>query len=471
MANDSDINRRDFIKTGTGAGLAALGGISFFTKPERIFGANDRVRVAVVGIHGQGKSHIHQYSKMENVEIAALCDVDENVLRDRLADLRGMGVKEPPTFIDLRKLLEDKNIDAISIATPNYWHSLQAIWGCQAGKDVYCEKPMCHNVWEGQQLLKAVQKYDRIAQHGTNSRSGKAIIEAVQKMNSGVIGDVYLSRGLCYKWRKSIGHAPEEKVPEGFHYDLWTGPAPMKPFTKNRYHYNWHWVWDTGNGDFGNQGIHELDVARWGLGVKYPNRVAAIGAHVMFDDDQTTPNVLNVAYEFDMLDGKKRLLEFEVRHWITNHEAQIGAPEFGGGDVPAALGNAAESKGKKGPQNTVGNIFYGSNGYLGMNGYDSYKSWIGEEQEPGPQATEGGNNWQNFIDCVRSRKKEDLNAPIEEGLISCTLLHLGNAAYRLGRALKFDPVKMEVIDDKDAALLLRDGDRGYRKPYVVPEKV
>jgi predicted dehydrogenase len=471
MSNEPEINRRDFIKgtARTGAGLAALSGISFFTKPERIFGANDRVRVAVVGIHGQGRAHLKVYSKMENVEIAAICDVDENVLRDRLADLKAMGVKEPPTYIDLRKLLEDKSIDAVSIATPNYWHSLQAIWSCQAGKDVYCEKPMCHNPWEGQQLLAAVEKYNRIAQHGTNSRSGAAVIEAVEKLRGGTIGEVYLSRGLCYKWRKSIGHAPVEPVPAGFHYDLWTGPAPMKPFTRNRYHYNWHWVWDTGNGDFGNQGIHELDVARWGLGVQYPNRVAAIGAHVMFDDDQTTPNVLNVAYEFNMPDGKKRLLEFEVRHWITNHEAQIGSPAFGGGDVPAAMGNAAETK--KQPENTVGNIFYGSEGYMAINGYDSYKTWLHEDQEPGPSRTAGGNNWANFIDCVRSRKKEDLNAPLSEGLISCTLLHLGNASYRLGRAIQFDPEKKEVIGDREATRLLRDGDRGYRPPFVVPEKV
>jgi len=470
MPKESEINRRDFIKTTaiTGAGLAALGGISFFPKPERIFGANDRVRIAVVGLHGQGRTHVKEYSQMPNVEIAALCDVDENVLRDRLADFKEMGIKEPKTFIDLRKLLEDKSIDAISIATPNYWHSLQAIWGCQAGKDVYCEKPMCHNMWEGQQLLRAVEKYDRIVQHGTNSRSGKAVIEAIQKMRGGMIGDVYMARGLCYKWRKSIGHAPEEAIPAGFHYDLWTGPAQMKPFTKNRYHYNWHWVWDTGNGDFGNQGIHELDVARWGLGVTYPTRVAAIGAHVMFDDDQTTPNVLNVAYEFDMPGGKKRLLEFEVRHWISNHEAEIGSRAFGGGDVPAALGNAAA---KKAPEGSIGNIFYGSDGYLAINGYDSYKSWQHEDQEPGPHATAGGNNWANFIDCVRSRKKENLNAPIAEGLISCTLLHLGNASYRVGRALKFDPEKREVIGDEEASRLLRDGDRGYREPFVIPEQV
>jgi len=473
MSNDSEINRRDFIKTTarTGAGLAALGGISFFPKPERIFGANDRVRVAIVGVHGQGWAHVERYAEMPDVEIAAICDVDENVTAQRLSDMEKKGIKKPATFVDLRKLLDDKSIDAISIATPNHWHSLQAIWGCQAGKDVYVEKPMCHNVWEGRQLVRAAEKYNRIVQHGTNSRSGEAIIDGVQKLNSGLIGDVYLSRGLCYKWRKSIGHAQEEAVPAGFHYDLWTGPAPMKAFTRNRYHYNWHWVWDTGNGDFGNQGIHELDVARWGLGVKYPNRIAAIGAHVMFDDDQTTPNVLNVAFYFDMPDGKKRLLEFEVRHWCTNHEAQIGTPAFGGGEVPAALGNAGETRGKKGPQGTIGNIFYGSNGYLAMNGYDSYKTWIGEEQEPGPHARAGGNNWANFIECVRSRKKENLKAPLEEGLISCTLLHLGNAAYRVGRALKFDPEKMEIIGDEEASRLLRDGDRGYRKPYVVPEHV
>ena len=229
-------------------------------------------------------------------------------------------------------------------------------------------------------------------------------------------------------------------------------------------------MWDTGNGDFGNQGIHELDVARWGLGVKYPSKVSAIGAHVMFDDDQTTPNVLNVAYEFDVPGGKKRILEFEVRHWITNHEAEIGSPAFGGGDVPAALGNTAGGK-KKAPEGSIGNIFYGSDGYLAVNGYDTYKSWLHDDQEPGPHLTSGGNNWANFIDCVRSRKKEDLNAPIAEGLISCTLLHLGNAAYRTGRTLKFDPDKREVIGDEEASRILRDGDRGYREPFVIPEQV
>ena len=469
-----EINRREFLKSTarTGAGLAGLGGITFLAHPERVFGANDRVRVAVVGLHGQGWAHVDQYGKMKDVELAAFCDVDENVLDQRLAGAEKMGIRRPARFIDLRKLLADKSIDAISIATPNHWHSLQAIWACQAGKDVYVEKPLSHNWWEGRQLVRAVRKYDRIMQHGTNSRSGDAVIEGMQKMRDGLIGEVYLARGLCYKWRNTIGRAQEEPVPAGVHYDLWTGPAPMKPFTKNRFHYNWHWIWDTGNGDFGNQGIHELDVARWGLGVKLPNKVSALGGHFMFEDDQQTPNTLNVAYQFNMPDGKRRLLEFEVRHWISNHEAEIGSPAFGGGDVPAALGNAAEGQHvSKGPLITVGNIFYGSNGYLAVNGYDAYKSWLGEQQEPGPHAAAPGNNWRNFIDCVRSRKKEDLNAPVEEGYLSATLLHLANASYRLGRTLNFDAEKETVIGDDEANRLLRDGDRGYRAPYVVPEEV
>jgi predicted dehydrogenase len=339
---------------------------------------------------------------------------------------------------------------------------------------VYVEKPLSHNWWEGRQLVRAAQKYNRIVQHGTNSRSGVAIREGIQKMNEGLIGEVFLSRGLCYKWRNTIGRKPEEPVPAGFNYDLWTGPAPMRPFTQNRYHYNWHWVWETGNGDFGNQGIHELDVARWGLGVTYPIKVSALGGHFMFDDDQTTPNTLNVAYEFMGADGKRKMLEFEVRHWITNHEADIGTPAFGTGEVPAALGNVQEKpkpRQHKGPQNTIGNIFYGSKGYLAFGGYGSYRTWLGEDQEAGPHAEAEGNNWANFIDCVRSRKKEDLNAPVEEGQVSCTLLHLGNAAYRLGRTLHWDAEKEMVEGDEEANLLLRDGDRGYRAPYTVPESV
>lgn len=466
----SPVNRRDFLKRCAGA--SALAGVSILANPRRVFGANERVRVAVVGLHGQGWAHVENYLKMKDVELAALCDVDDNVMADRLKALEKKGVVKPATYVDLRKLLEDKSIDAVSIATPNHWHSLQAIWACQAGKDVYVEKPLSHRLFESQQLVKAAEKYGRVVQHGTNSRGSAAVQECVQKMRDGVLGEVYMARGLCYKRRKSIGKEAPAPVPNGVNYELWTGPAPMKPFTKNRFHYNWHWIWDTGDGDFGNQGIHELDVARWGLGVKYPTKVSAAGAHVMFDDDQETPNILNVSYQFDMPDGKKRVLVFEVRHWLTNHEAGIGTSLFGEDEVPVALGNvqagAAQKKADRGARNVIGNLFYGSEGYLAVDGYTSYKSWLGEGLEPGPEGKKGGNTWANFIECVRSRKKEDLNAPVEEGHISCTLLHLGNVAYRLGRTLTFDPDKQTVVGDEEANKMLRGA---YRDPYVVPESV
>ncbi len=461
MPRESNVSRRDFLKSSvkTSAGLAVVGGITFLPHPERVFGANDRVRVAICGLHGRGKDHMAGFSRLQNVEIAALCDVDENVLNKRRGDVGG---SKPQIYVDVRKLLEDKSIDAISIATPNHWHSLMAIWACQAGKDVYVEKPCSHNLWEGRQLVRAAQKYNRIVQHGTQIRSAPAVQEAVRKIHEGLIGDAYLARGLCFKWRDTIGHTSEEPVPAGVHYDLWTGPAPLKPFTRNRFHYNWHWIWDTGNGDLGNQGVHQVDVARWGLDLKFPNRISAVGGHFMFDDDQQTPNTLNCAFEFDLPGGKRKMIEFEVRHWITNHEADVGED-----------GLVVGLKRFLGPRNTIGNIFYGSKGYLATGDEDasSYKTWLGRDQKPGPHAHAAGDHFANFIDCVRSRKKDDLNAPIEEGHISCALVHLANASYRLGRALRFDPQTEQVIGDDEATNLLRDGDRGYRTPFVVPEEV
>jgi predicted dehydrogenase len=451
----SEIKRRDFLRTSiqTTAGLATLQGVTFLTQRERIFGANDRVRVAVCGLHGRGKDHLEGFSRLSNVEIAALCDVDESVLAKRLAGLSARQAK-PQTFVDVRKLLEDKSIDAISIATPNHWHSLMAIWACQAGKDVYVEKPCSHNFWEGRQLVQAAQKYNRMVQHGTQARSSPALIEGMRKLQEGLIGEIYLARGLCFKWRDTIGRKPQEPVPAGVHYDLWTGPAPLRPFTQNRFHYNWHWIWDTGNGDFGNQGVHQMDLARWGMGLKFPNRISAFGGHFMFEDDQETPNTLSCAFQFDQPDGKRRMIEFEVRHWITNHEAGIG-------------------QGRSSDGNTVGNIFYGSKGYLATGDEDgnSYKTWLGKEQQAGPQAHAVGDHYGNFVECVRSRKKENLNAPIEEGHISCGLIHLANASYRLNRSIRFDPVTEKVIDDDEATRLLCDSDRGYRAPFVVPEQV
>jgi predicted dehydrogenase len=453
------------LKAAAGAALLA---------PRRVLGANDRVRVAVVGLRGRGLDHIKKVKATAGVELAAVVEVDENVLATRLADIEKLGLARPKIFADIRRMLEDHSIDAVTIATPNHWHALMGIWACQAGKDAYVEKPLSHSWWEGRQLVAAANKYNRIVQHGTQSRSSIGAREAIQKLRGGLIGDVYLSRGLCYKWRDTIGRKPREAPPAGFNYDLWLGPAPDHGFTRNRYHYNWHWFWDTGNGDLGNQGIHEIDTARWGLGVTFPNKVSAMGGHVMFDDDQQTPNVLNCSFEFNMPDGKRRLMEFEVRHWMTNHEAEIGV--FGGGSVlpPAGL-TATEKPATLGPATgkpgTIGNLFYGPGGYLAIQEYESYKYWLGERQEPSPVSRGKENHFANFIDCVRSRKKEDLNAPVEEGHISCTLVHLANVSYRLGRSLNFDPATERVIGDDEANRMLRDGDRGYRSGFEIPDQV
>ncbi len=437
------MDRRHFLM----GSAAALGAAS------SSFGAaSDRVRVACVGIGGRGRDHLRGYSNLANVEIAAICDVDDSHVANGLKQLEGLGKPKPQTYKDIRKLLEDKNIDAISISSPNHWHTLMTVWACQAGKDVYVEKPCSHNMFEARQIVAAARKYNRMVQQGSQIRSSVAVQEAVQKMREGLIGDVYLSRGLCFKWRDTIGRAQPEAVPSGVDYDLWTGPSPVHQFTKNRFHYNWHWFWDTGNGDLGNQGIHEVDIARWGLGVRYPVKVSAIGGHFMFDDDQETPNTLNCAYEFDG-NGKRKMMEFEVRHWMSNGEATI------------------REKGN----NAIGNLFYGSKGYLDVDSYSSYKSWLGTKdpksgwkEEPGPQANAGGDHYLNFVEAVKSRKRESLHAEIEEGAISTTLVHLANISYKLGRTLHFDEATYSVKGDAEANRMFT---REYRKPFVVPEKV
>jgi predicted dehydrogenase len=468
-----------------------------FGAASRMFGSpNDTVRVGVIGVgghdwtsiggskaaSGRGKSHLDGFSRLPNVEVAAVCDVDEGHLNYGVGLIEKATSKKPKAFADFRKMLEDKDIDAISIATPNHWHTAMTIMGCQAGKDVYVEKPCSHTMFEARQVVAAARKYDKMVQQGSQIRSSKAVQEAVQKMREGLIGDVYLSRGLCFKWRDTIGRTKVEPVPPGVDYDLWTGPAPKHDFSLNRFHYNWHWFWDYGNGDLGNQGIHEMDVARWGLGVKYPTKISAIGGHFMFDDDQETPNTLNCAFEFNE-DGKHKMLEFEVRHWMSNGEATVAPPvrsanAGGGRNRPAAAGaaaapvddSAAEGAGpRRGvASDSIGNLFYGSKGYLAVDSYSSYKSWLGREQAPGPEKREGGDHFLNFIEAVRSRKREGLNAEIEEGATSTMLVHLANISYRVGRTLHFDSKTMSVTGDAEANKLFT---KVYRKPFVVPDKV
>jgi len=446
------MKRRDFIKDSASVAAASTVGTLGFNIKTYAGSPNGVVRVAVVGVRGQGNSHIKEYVKMADVEVAAICDVDESVLKQRCDEVEKAAGKKPKEYMDIRKLLEDKTIDAVSIATPNHWHSLMGIWACQAGKDVYVEKPCSHSYWEGKQLVAAARKYNRIMQHGTNSRSTVALREAMQKLREGVIGDVYMARGLCFKWRDTIGKKPDEPAPQGVNYDLWLGPAPARAFNPNRFHYNWHWNWDYGNGDIGNQGIHEMDICRWGLGVGLPARVFSMGGHFMFDDDQVTPNTMVANLEFNK-NGKKVMIVFEVRHWMSNNEAGIGQKTDSRGNFDS---------------NCIGNLFYGSEGYMAIEGYNSYKTFLGRKQEPGPSRREGGSNYENFIKAVRSRKREDLNADIEEGHLSSALMHLANISYRVGRSFEFDPAREQIVKDTQANTMLRDK---YRAPFVVPEKV
>ena len=453
MSCDNTISRRSFIRRSLGAGTSAVTGLSLWGTRPSWAGANDRVRVAVVGIHGHGfESHIKSYPQLPNVEVAAICDVDENLFGERLKWFERNNKPVPQRYVDIRKLLEDKNIDAISVATPNHWHSLAGVWACQAGKHAHIEKPFAHNIFEGQKLIEAARKYKRIVHHGTESRSCEAYQSAVEFIRKGGLGEVYMAKGICYKWRDTIKRTPEEPVPSGVHYDLWLGPAPKRPFSRNRFHYNWHWNWDYGNGDIGNQGIHEMDKARWGLGVKLPTKVMSMGGHFMFDDDQETANTQIAVFEFPNPDGggdKKKILQFEVRHWITNYEGAFSVP----------------------PNHNVGNIFYGSEGYMVMYA-EQWKTYMGKKREPGPSGKETKNtdllHYQNFIDAIRANDPSILNGNVEEGHFNCTLVHLANTSYRLGRSLDFDPEKQAYIKDDEANSMLT---RSYREPFIVPEEV
>ncbi|MEW6235540.1 MAG: Gfo/Idh/MocA family oxidoreductase [Candidatus Omnitrophota bacterium] len=433
-------NRRDFLKKSAGA--ASLGAM---IAANSWASANDAVRIGVVGLKGRGVDHIKSFGEQKNVEVAALCDVDEKILNQRAEELKDFLKNPVKKFTDVREMLKDKEIDAISIATPNHWHAIIGIWSCQAGKDVYVEKPCCHNLAEGQKLLEASRKYDRIVQHGTQSRCSAAIREAIDNIRSGAIGEVYYAKGICYKWRDTIGHKPEAPEPVEFHYDLWTGPAKKLPFTENRYHYNWHWQWNYGNGDIGNQGVHEMDVARWGLGVELPSAAQALGGHFMFDDDQETPNCLVASFKYPQ---ENKMLVFEVRHWITNDEI--------------------DSK----DENTVGVVFLGSKGYIVTDRWgERYRMYMGRERKLVKEKKDAGNPFANFIKAVRSRKREDQQAEIREGYLSVAHIHLANAAYRVERTLHFDAQTQKCLNDDEANAILYGQVRSYRAPYLLPEEI
>ncbi len=449
------MKRRDFIRS-TGAATGALAGAPYVLAGEGWMGANDRVNVAVIGIRGMGQYHISSFHELPNVRVAALCDVDENLFAERVQKhFTDVGLPEPRIYVDLRRLFEDPDIDAVSIVTPNHWHTPAAIWAMQAGKHVTVEKPCCHTFHEGRALVEAAARYDVVVQDGAEQRSNPCARSMKRFLDGGGLGDLYLARGLCYKWRDTIGRTPDEPVPPGVHYDLWMGPAPEKPFSRNRFHYNWHWQWDYGNGDIGNQGVHEVDIARLGLGVTLPTKVSAVGGHFSFDDDQETPNTMTALYEFDETSrgGTRKMMQFEVRHWITDR---------GGLDVPAGGDDHAYMTSTA---NTVGNLFYGSKGFM-VKDVDRWTTYMGKEKEPGESGEGLGNHFQNFVDAIRANDKAMVASSAEDGFHSCALIHLANISYRLGRTLDFDPVGLKVIGDDEANGMLT---KEYRAPFALAE--
>ena len=443
-------SRREFIATAVSGAMAtaatpfALAEENTITKPvivsKEVLVANDRVRVAVLGVNGRGWDHVKALMQLKDAEIVALCDPDMEVLAKRAKEFEQTYQKKILVEQNFRKVFDNKNIDAVTIATPNFWHTLLAIWACQAGKDVYVEKPATHNIHEGRKLIEAAYRYNRIVQHGVQLRSFDSVREAVEHLHNGLIGKVYMARGLCLKRRADIGNQGVTNVPQGLDYDLWCGPAPMAPFTRNLVHYNWHWHWNYGNGDVGNQGIHQTDLCMWGLNVGLPERITSMGGKFLWDDCKEVPEVQTSVYHYPK---EKKIIQFEVRHWCTNFEDEV----------------------------SVGNIFYGDKGYMIVKGSGYYQTFLGEKREKGPGSNKTGNevdHFKNWIEAIKARDMSLQNGTVETAHLSSAIAHLGNISYRLNQQLEFDPVAERFIGNKDAnSMLLRE----YRSPYVLPEKI
>ena len=414
---------------------------------------NERINIAIIGIRGRGRDHIKHYSAIPNVAVSVLCDIDERLFPIVLKEIGEAGGKAPKTATDIRRVLEDKDIDVVSVACPNHWHALASIWAIQAGKDVYVEKPVSHNISEGRKIVDAARKYDRIVQTGSQRRSDPLMQEAVNFIRSGQLGKIYMAKAVVYRPRNSIGRGTITPVPEGVHYDLFRGPAPWRPFNETRFHYNWHWFWDTGNGETGNNGPHPADIFRWAMNrYDHPRTIQSLGGFYAYDSEQETPNTQVSVMEY--ADGT--IFQLEVRNLFTNKD----------GDVREGL------------------IFYGSEGWMQFNLGSTWYTYLGRQNEPGPsmtreQATEKYGvvieygegkepHFDNFIDCVRSRNRDGLKSEVLEGHMSASICHLCNIAYRVGRTVVFDTETETFVGDEEAQ---RYVSREYREPFIVPDRV
>jgi predicted dehydrogenase len=423
-----ELSRRTFLQScgaAAGAALLARTAAGAADKP------NERIRVAVMGVHGRGRDLMRGFARLTDAEVVYLIDPDENVVPRALKELAPIQKTQPKVEKDVRRVLDDPTVTALAVAAPDHWHALATVWACQAGKHVYCEKPVSHDLIEGRRMVEAARKYKRVVQVGTQRRSAAHFQNAAEFIRSGKLGKVPMAKTWIGGARPSIGHKADAPVPAGVDYDLWTGPAPLRPFNPNRFHYEWHWNWDYGTGEIGNNGIHGLDVLRWLLNLDAPTRITSGGGKFFYDDDRQTPDTQVATFDFP-----GTTLVWEHRIW---------APKPTNGE-------------------SFGITFYGAKGTLIFGG----KGW---RVEDGPEAMDKGEvadgpHLQNFLDCVRSGQRP--NADIEEGHKSTRLCHLGNIAFRTGRALTFDAATETIKDDPEANTLLG---RSYRAPFVMPERV
>jgi predicted dehydrogenase len=445
------VDRRDFIRT-TGFGAAAMAAASTKSRGATVLGANDTINVAIVGIRGRGREHMRHFAAIPGVRVTTLCDPDERLFEERVKEMEDLSGHKPGVEVDLRRVLEDKDVDVLAVANQNHWHALASIWACQAGKDVYLEKPVSHNIFEGRKAVEAARKYDRIVQTGTQRRSDPFFRSAMNFIHEGNLGRVYLVRLLILRFRESIGRGRIVPIPEDVNYDLWLGPAPWRPFIDNRFHYNWHWFWDTGNGETGNNGPHACDLARWALRkYDHPRRIQSVGGYFGWDCDQETPNTQVSALQY--ADGT--MVQLDVRNLYSNKEVSDGSA-----------------------------LFYGTEGWMKIDG-GKWETFFGRRDEPGPGMTReeaysrfaeewnvrGENDrphFHNFFDAVRARDRRILTADVLEGHLSTAMCHLANIAYRVGRSLEFDSEREDFLGDPEADRLLS---RVYRYPYVVPDSV
>ncbi|MDQ1472329.1 MAG: hypothetical protein QOJ99_3809 [Bryobacterales bacterium] len=446
MSNET--TRRFFIGAATAAAAT------------RVWGANDRINVAIVGIGGRGTNHLNIYSKMPGAKVAGLCDVNQAAREKAQTTLMNATGEKAKEFEDMRAVFADPGVDAVSIATPNHWHALATTWACKAGKDVYCEKPACYNIHEGQVMVQVARDTKRMVQIGSQHRSTPFKMKGMDALHGGIIGKVYMAKGLCYKRRVSIGHKDDAPTPPGVNWDLFLGPAPMRAFNELRFKYNWHWFWDTGNGDIGNQGVHEMGIARWGMGdPEWPKTAFAFGGKFGPEDDQETPNTLTADFDY----GERQLV-FEVRGLLTGGEGMPPVARRAAANAPAVPAAPAN------PVNVaVGNLFYGTEGWMSMNdsGYQVYKGESSElvaEEKPerGQDATRL--HMENFLSAVRSRNYSELHDGINNAYLSASLCHLANISHRTGHKLNLEAGPKFTGDPAANKQLTRPA---YRKGYEV----